>query len=304
MKKIFALILLFVLLVSCAKEELPPTPPPPGGESGVGKALAGMAGAMPAWAAPAVNVVVTPAESYYGDGVIVNVGNYDYVYSNGYFFNSKLRTWEKFALQGEQVKEWIKGLAVGTVPVTADKFGVGDNYLVIYACTKTGSEWNCNGKKWMLVTFKVMGSATGAIPEMANVDNVVLNKEIFPFTVMSTLAEKDNFLDTNVIRYDAKYKEPKGLMVLVHVFEFNNRAEVDKTILNPELFRDIVSKGWQVYKGHNVALFLDQTDHRVCVWTSGKVLIWVETFDNGAANREIIEGYLNKYPSDLVKPTA
>ncbi len=302
MKKVFALVLLLILLAACAKEELPPSPPSPGGDSIVGKALAGMAGAMPSWAAASKNVMVTPAQPYYGDGAIITVYDYDYVYSNGYLFNSKSRTWEKFALQGEQVKEWIKGGAIGTVPIDANKFGVGDNYLVIYACTKTGSEWDCNGRKWMLVILKVMGSATGAIPEMADIDEFVLNKEVFPFTVMSTLAEKDNFLDLNVIRYDAKYKEAKGLMVLVHVFEFNDRAEVDKTILNPELFRDIVIQGWQAYKGHNVALYLDQTDHRVCIWTSGKVIVYVETFDNGAANKEIIEAYLEKYPSDMVKP--
>jgi hypothetical protein len=299
MKKLVIIpIILLLLLVAC-EEELPPSPPPPGGEVGIGKAVAGMAVGLPKWAAEAKNVAITPAQPYYGDGVVVSVSNFDYIYSSGYYFNSVSRAWEKFALQGELVKDWVKGQAVGSVTIDKTKFKEGDNYLVVYACTKTGSEWECNNRHWMLVIFKVMGSATGAIPELANVDQYVVNQQIVPFVVLSTTAEKDNFNEINVIRYDAKYREPQGLVVLVHVFDFNNRAELDKTMSS--LFKDIVNNGWKVFGGNNIALFLDETDHRVAVWSSGKEIIYVETFAADAANKEIIMAYLAKYPSDLKK---
>ena len=301
MKKLTVIAILLLVFLAACSEELPPSPPPPG-QGSAGQAIAGMAGAMPKWAAESKNVAITPSQAYFGDGVVVSVSNFDYIYSNGYFFNSKMRTWEKFALSGEQVKEWLKGQGVGSIAIDDKKFATGDNYLVIYACSKVAGQWDCNNRKWMLVTFKVLGSATGAIPELANVDKMVINAGITPFAVTSTTAEKDNFADINVIRYDARYKEPQlGLLVLVHVFDFNKRDELDKTINT--MFKDIINNGWETHKGQDLAVFLDETDHRVAVWSSGKEIVYVETFDKAAANKEIIEGYLAKYPSDLKKVT-
>ncbi len=303
MKKIAILVVLLLILASCAgKEELPPVPSPPGGGSGVGKALAGLATGMPAWAAEAKNIAVTPAQPYFNDGVIVSVSNFDYIYKNAYLFNSKQRTWEKFELQGEAVQEWLKGTATGGITIDAGRFETGDNYAVIYACMKQGKDWDCNGNKWMLATFKVMGSATGTIPEFANIDEFVVNK-VLQFELMNTLAEKDNFNEINVIRYDGKYKASNGLIVLVHVFNFDSRADVDKTLTRDDLpLKDIIQKGTQKHLGHNLAVYLTQEDHRTAFWSSGKNIIWVEAFQKEAANKEAIEAYLEKYPSDLVKP--
>ncbi len=302
MRKFAVIAILVLVLLAACSEELPPSPPPPGGDAGVGRAIVGMAGAMPKWAAEAKNVAVTPSQAYYGDGVVVSVSNFDFIYSNGYFFNSQTRIWEKFQLQGEQVKEWVKGQAVGSLSIDTAKFKEGDGYLVIYACSKVGSDWDCNGRKWMLVVFKVVGSATGAIPELANVDKFVINAPVNPFVVIATTAEKDNFADINVIRYDAKYREPSGLVVLVHVFDFNDRAEVDKT--TNTMFKDIIINGLQNRGGNNVAVFLAaDTDHRVAVWTSGKEIVYIESFEKDVANAETIDAYLTKYPSDLQKLT-
>ncbi len=292
-------ILLLLFLAAC-KDELPPNPPPPGGDAG--QAIAGMAVGMPNWASEARNVAITPSLAYFGDGVVVSVSNFDYIYSNGYVFNSKSRTWEKFALQGEAAEQWLKGQAIGSVTVDASRFAEGENYFVVYACSKAAEKWDCNGKKWMLVKFTVKGAATSAIPQLVNVDQFVINSPIKPFTVMSTTAEKDNFAEINVIRYDAKYREAteRGLVVLVHVFDFNNRQEVDQTIAT--LFKDIVINGWKQYAGHNLALFLSEEDHRIAVWTSGKEIVYVESFEAESANAEIIGAYLKKYPSDLKKP--
>ncbi|MEM3154305.1 MAG: hypothetical protein QW165_01925 [Candidatus Woesearchaeota archaeon] len=296
----FAIVpILMLLFLAACKEELPPSPPPPGGE--VGRAIAGMAAGMPAWASEAKNVAVTPEEAFFNDGIIVSVGNFDYIYSNGYVFNSKTRTWEKFSLQGEKVDAWLKNTAIGSVTVDSARFAEGNNYVVVYACSKVAGKWDCNDKKWMLAKFTVRGSATGRIPEMANIDQFVINAPINPFTVMSTLAEKDNFGDVNVIRYDAKYRETakRGLVVLVHVFDFNNRQDLDKSL--QAFFKDIINNGWKQHAGHNLALFLSTDDHRIAVWSSGKVIVYVETFEAESANKEIIEAYLKKYPSDLKK---
>lgn len=300
MRRILLIPLILALLVACG-EELPPSPPPPGGDVSGGMAIAGLAVGMPKWAAEPRNTAVTPSEAHFNDGVVVSVSNYDYVYSNGYFFNSKLRTWEKFTLQGDQVQNWLKGQGVGSITVDANKFVSGDNYAVIYACTKQGKEWECNGRKWMLVTFKVLGSAAGQIPESANINQMVVNQPVPPFVVLSTLAEYDDFAGINMVRYDAKYREPSGLVVLVHVFDMNNRADVDSVIEDPALFRTIIEQGYRNHLGSPIALFLDENDHRVAVWSSGKKIIYVETFDSAAANKEMIEAYLAKYPSDLKK---
>lgn len=299
MKRILLAITALLLLTACGQEDLPPTPPPPGGSFGVGGAIAGMAGGLPSWAAEPRNVAATPAEAFYNDGIIVSVSNYDYIYSNGYLFNSKVRTWQKFPLEGEQVQEWIKGNAIGSIQVDESLFKTGDNYAVVYACSKVGGDWQCNGNKWMLVQFAVKGEATGAIPELANVDQFVVNQPITPFVVQGTTAEQDNFGDINVIRYDAKYREPDGLTVLAHVFDFNNRAELDTTL--ETYFTDIINQGWKTHAGHNIALFLADNNHRIATWSSGKALVYIETFDAEAANKEVIEKYLLKYPSDLTK---
>ncbi|RJQ22522.1 hypothetical protein C4580_00530 [Candidatus Woesearchaeota archaeon] len=303
MMKRFAILMLFALLVACS-DELPPSPPPPG-QVGVGAAIAGLAGAMPSWAAEARNTAITPSQAYYNDGVILSISNFDYIYSNGYFFNAKSRVWERFNLQGEMNKDWVKGQAVASIPVSPDKFAEGDNYLVVYGCTKVGGQWDCNNRRWMLVAFKVLGFAGGQIPESANIDQFVVNRGIPPFAVIKTGAEYDVFEETTgfdeikVVRYDAQYREPNGLVVLVHVFDFASRQDVDDTVFAH--FAEIIRQGWKVHQGHNVALFLGENDHRVATWTSGKEIIYVETFKAESASKEIIDEYLRKYPSDLKK---
>jgi len=300
MKRLTLLVILAVALTACGgSDELPPTPPPPGGKVTVGGAIAGMAAGMPSWAAPPRNIALTPKEAFYNDGVLVSVSDYDYIYSNAYIFNSQVRTWQKLVLEGEKTQEWISGQAIASINIDESTFAEGDNYVVVYACDKANGNWDCNAQKWMLATFTVQGEATGAIPELAQVDEFVINERIDPFVVEGTTAEKDNFGDVNVIRYDAKYKEPGGLTVLVHVFDFNDRSELDTTLQT--FFKDIVNQGWKVHNGHNVALFLAETDNRITVWSSGKQLIYIETFASEAANKEMIEGYLAKYPSDLKK---
>lgn len=294
-----SILLVLLLLVACSSE-LPPTPSPPGGDAMAGKAFAGLATSMPSWAALPNNVFVSPQEAYYNDAVVVTVSDYQYIYSSAYIFNSKVRTWEPVTLQGEMEKSWVKGSAVASVPITELKFAAGENYMVVYACRKTSGLWDCNGNKWMLVKFTVKGGATGAIPEAANIEQFVIRRDIPPFKLDNVLAERDNFGALGVIRYDAKYTyATTNLVVVTHVFDFNSRQELDVTLRM--FFKDIVNKGWKEHSGNNVAVFLADNDHMITVWTSGKELIYIETHDSAAANADIINGYLSKYPSDLKK---
>ena len=303
-KALIFTILAMLILAACGNEELPPTPPPPG-HVGVGGAIAGLASALPTWASPAKNLAVTPTQVSMGDTVIVTASNYDYIYSNGYLFNSKSRTWERFSLQGDKVQDWIRGQAIGNLLVDPTRFSDGDNYLVVYACSKIAGAWDCNSKKWMLISFNAKQKA-GAIPESANIPQYVINEGLPPFAILGTTAEYDNFTETGktdpvayVVRYDARYRESKGLTVLVHVFDFKNRQDLEKGLT---LFNPILINGWKVHNGNNVALFLDENDHRVAVWSSGKDIIYVETHDASSANKEVIDAYLRKYPSDLKRP--
>ena len=85
MRKLSLLIIALMFLAGCGSD-LPPSPPMPGQAYGVGGAITG---AMPNWAAPPVNALLTPSEATYGDGIIATVSDYDYVYQNGYIFNSQ-----------------------------------------------------------------------------------------------------------------------------------------------------------------------------------------------------------------------
>ena len=298
MKRFIILSILALVFLTACGTELPPTPPPPG-QGGHGMSIAGLAIGLPPWATEAKNIAVTPAEIHYNEGLIVSASNYDYVYKNGYFFNSKSRTWEKFTFSGEETKGWLKGSGFATINIDPNKFGTGANFLVVYACNKVLGKWDC--EKWQLVPFTVLGSATGTIPESANIPQMVINQGINPFSLMSTIAEKDDFEGIPVIRYDARYRDPNtGLTVLVHVFDFENSQDLDATINGP--FKDIVKKGWKQHMGHNIAMFLDLTDKRVAVWSSGDKIIYVETHNKQYGAAEPINAYLKKYPSTLKKP--
>lgn len=297
MKKILLILIAMLMLTSCGKD-LPDTPTMPGQATfGIGGAIAGVA--LPNWAAEPVNVDLQPTNTTYGDGIIVTVNNYDYIYKNAYLFNSQQKVWEKIQLDGELEENWVKNTGIATISVSEQKFKEGDNYIVVYGCNKIGDSWNCNGKKWMLMNFQVNAPV---IPEttVENVDDYIINAQIPPLSIVSTQGEMDNFEDVIVTRYDAKYRDAKeGLIVLAHVFEFANDADMELTMST--LFKDIVNRGWKRYNGNNLALFLDEYDHRITIWTSGLKLLYIDTYQSKAANKEIIDSYLAKYPSDLVK---
>jgi hypothetical protein len=295
-KKILLIMVLATILTACG-DQLPPTPPPPGMATGVGGAIAGVATQMPAWAAEPVNAQLTPAAVNLGDSILITVSEYQYIYNKGYYFDSQRNTWEPFAMQGEMIEDWIQGSAVASMTITEAKFAPGENYILAYACNKANGDWDCNGNKWMLLKFDAIAPQAPEV-EITDIDKHIIPADIESFEFQGMDGEPDNFESTIVTRYDARYRSSIDYtFALVHVFEFDTESELDNTINT--LFRDIINYGGQTHNGHFLALFLDEYDNRVAVWTSGKNIIYVETHKADYAAKEIIDSYLLKYPSSL-----
>ncbi|MBW3019330.1 hypothetical protein KY329_04055 [Candidatus Woesearchaeota archaeon] len=295
-KKIAIIMLLAAILAGCA-DQFPPTPPPPGIATGAGGAVAG---AMPNWAAAPRNAVLTPTSVKLGDSIMLTVSEYEYIYNKAYYYDSQRNSWEPFSLQGEVIQDWIKGNAVASMTVTEAKFAPGENYILAYACNKVSGNWDCNGNRWMLMKFDAVAPEVPKV-EVTGVEKHIIPNDIESFEFQSMAGEPDNFESIIVTRYDARYRSSIDYtFVLAHVFEFDTKAELDETIRT--LFKDIISYGGETYNGHFIALFLDEYDNRVAVWTSGNNIIYLETHKAEYASKEIIEAYLKKYPSSLTKP--
>lgn len=129
------------------------------------------------------------------------------------------------------------------------------------------------------------------------VNTYIINKPIETFIPVLTDAVWDKFGIITVERYDVRYQST-GTTVLVNVFKFSTRAELD-AVLNSELY-DIVNKGLTRYRGHLLGIYLTINDHRSALWSSGTTLVYIETFRPDFVEREIVEAYLVKYPSDLM----
>lgn len=126
-----------------------------------------------------------------------------------------------------------------------------------------------------------------------NIDKYVIRNSLF--SPVFTEAVQDNFGIIPVGRYDAKYQFD-SITILVHIFRFSTREELE-AVLNSDFYY-IINLGATRHSGHTIALYLNQEDHRIAVWSSGTEIIYVETFLD-FASREIIDLYLTKYPSDL-----
>lgn len=132
---------------------------------------------------------------------------------------------------------------------------------------------------------------------LGNLNDNIINKAIAHFSIILTDAVWDKFGIIPVERYDARYQSG-STTVLVHVFKFSTRTELDM-VLKSELYQ-IVNRGITRHQGHLIALYLTVDDHRSALWSSGTKLVYIETFRPDFVEREIIEAYLVKYPSDLI----
>ncbi len=132
---------------------------------------------------------------------------------------------------------------------------------------------------------------------LGNINEHIITKPIETFSLILTDAVWDKFGIIPVERYDARYQSG-STTVLAQVFKYSTRAELD-VVLNSELY-DIVNKGISRHQGQLIAIYLTVGDHRSALWSSGNTLVYIETFRADFVEREIVEAYLKKYPSDLV----
>jgi len=291
---------LCVVLVACG-EELPPSPPQPGRISG-----AAIVGQAPAWAAPANGISILPSPVHQGQTAIITILGFGAVYPKAYYYTKKTGAWKEISLQGNMTSNWITSTTTGIIPITAD-FEDGKGYVIVYACARVANSWDCNNNHWMLEEFTVgtpiplnfVNTSSLAVPAQVPTKEMVINKTIPPFWILGTLAVTDNFGSIGVRRYDAKYRSEKGLDVLVYVFDFNSRVELQQALR--EQFADVLENGITDHNGKRLALFVDAQPHTVALWTNAKQLIYVETF-GPQANAQIIERYMEMYPSDLENP--
>ncbi len=129
-----------------------------------------------------------------------------------------------------------------------------------------------------------------------NINDYIISKTIHPYSIVSTGADIDSFGIIPAERYDAMYLDG-GINVLVHVFKFTTRQELD-VILNSEFYQ-IIDEGTYYRRGETIALYLNQNNHRTAIWSSGTALIYIETYIPDFVEQEILDAYLYKYPSDM-----
>ena len=309
--KTIAVIFVCLFLIAACSDELPPSPPSPGKLTG-----AAIVGRAPSWAAVSHGIKILPSPAKQGQTAVISVNGFGAVHPKAYYYTKKTGAWKEFSLQGNLSGNWIAGPASGLIPITSE-FDEGKAYIIVYACQRFTDSWDCNGDHWMLEEFVVSASASAPaqsspadsspvnasaipLPELVPTTEMVVNKTIPPFWILGTLAVPDSLGSVGARRYDAKYRSASGLEVLVYVFDFNNRVELEKGL--NEQFAEILKNGLTDSNGKRLALFVDARPHAIAFWTNGKRLVYIDTFAP-SANKQIIDKYMELYPSDLPKGT-
>jgi hypothetical protein len=123
---------------------------------------------MPKWAAQPANFQLSADETTIGSKLEITTGPADYSWGIAYVLTD-YKIWEKIIInpiltKDSIVQQWVKGTARFTLDVTSNKFTPGKTYYVItYWCNK-GDTWQCNGNKWMLLSFKITEQRTIITP--------------------------------------------------------------------------------------------------------------------------------------------
>jgi len=141
---------------------------------------------MPRWAAQPSNFQLNADETQPGSQLDITVGPADYAWGIAYVYTDN-RIWEKIIInplktKDSIVQQWVKGTAKFTLAVSTVKFTPGKTYYVVgYLCNKRKG-WECNGNKWMLLSFKVAKPAPPAPvqTEAINIEDEIaqLEKEL------------------------------------------------------------------------------------------------------------------------------
>lgn len=172
--KRFVFLFLVLFLFACERQEFPPEPSRPG-EAAVGMALGGIPiGAFPSWAAPLKYTDITPEFVKSGDSIKVTVDRPAsetrdlYIFGTMYEYDRQYNMWSSRFSEPSQSgvlkgNKWHMNKAVFSVPVNAQKFPPGLNYVVVYWCADNGYNaqgrkmWDCNGARWLLGAFEQVG---------------------------------------------------------------------------------------------------------------------------------------------------
>lgn len=136
-------------------------------------------------------------------------------------------------------------------------------------------------------------------PLLQNTQDIIIAKDIKPYKIMAADAEYDSFGIVPVQRHDANYAY-QGINTTAHTFLFNSREELEFVLF--AAFFEAIQRGARNHQGNIILLYLSQEDHRIAVWSSGTKLVYIDTAIPDFAALEIINAYLEKYPSDLETP--
>ncbi|RJQ20242.1 hypothetical protein C4580_04360 [Candidatus Woesearchaeota archaeon] len=128
-------------------------------------------------------------------------------------------------------------------------------------------------------------------------ERVIVARDVRPYSFLSSAGGFDRFGIVQAERYDALYSVAM-VDVNVSVFVFSSRAEVEFVL--GSYFRELLRFGAQRHGENIILVFLSSNDHRVAVWSSGTRLVYVDTAIPDFVSREVLEVYLNRYPSDVV----
>jgi len=300
--KRFALgIFCLLFIIACAKEELPPSPSQPGDGIVAGRAIGGAPispSTMPKWAAPMLYTDISPTAVKTGDTVKVTiekpatVKTKFYAYAVMYAYNKKFKIWEKALASpgdsGKITKDWAENKAVFYIPVSAERFLPGMNYLVTYWCFDTEKRdkqgfkvWNCNGQKWGLGGFEVAGERW---------PDILIEKDIENNRYKDSVKSEGSW----GTEYIAKYQHINGIKTDVSVLQLKNVNE-----FKLELLEDGITTLEQLWtKRGNVCGFLKvDTGKAFFGWLSGSKWLTVMTHANIIDDAKV-GVYGIKYPSD------
>ena len=151
--------LLLLLLISC-------TVPQSSGRAGILVAPQ----QLPKWAAQPSQFQLSHNEIAIGSKLEITIGPADYAWGIAYVLTD-YKIWEKITInpiltKDSIVQQWVKGTARFMLDITANKFTPGKTYYVIsYWCNK-GKTWQCNGNKWMLLSFTIATQKPTPDPEL------------------------------------------------------------------------------------------------------------------------------------------
>lgn len=299
MRKICLLLIASLLLLSACKVELPPTPPPPGGGQGIAGQAAGLAippTTLPQWASELKYTDIDPVPVKYADTLrtaIVKPAGVTkdfYIYGIMYVWNKQFRIWEKLpvtsAQSGKIIKDWVKDRATFQLPVTAERFPEGTNYLVVYTCTDTGRRdnndkkiWDCNSKKWMLGAFMVGERWPNILIEEKIDDNNYLR------------SQKSVGGDGDI--YEAEYQDGVGVKTIAQITLLKDVFAFKKTLAGNF---PILPNQWST-RGSVCGFLIAGTNGAKFSWLSNNIWVSIKTLSSTVDDPKITK-YGIRYPSN------